>query len=93
MVKGIAHSELAHVELAQQHCPRFLQPRHDGGVVIRHIVFQDGRPSSGEDAVGAELVLHRDGHSMKRAAMVARGDLGLGLARLGPGLLGGNRDV
>ena len=93
VMKGVAHGELAHVELAQQHRPGILQLGHHRGVVVRHVVAQDGRPAGGKDAVGAELVLDCYGHAVERAAIVARADFGLGLPRLCHRLLGGDCDV
>ena len=71
VVEGVAHGELAHVELAQQHGPGIFQLSHDRGVVVRHEVAQDFRAAGGGDARGAELVLDGVGYAVQGAAIVA----------------------
>jgi hypothetical protein len=60
--------ELGHVELAEEHRPRLLEP-FDGGRSARgHGAAEDARRSAGRrDACGVEEVFHRQGDPVQRA--------------------------
>ena len=92
-MEGVAHCELAHVELAQEHRSSIFELGHHRRVVVRHVFAENRRPSSGQHPIGAELVFDRDGDAVKWAAVVTGGDFRLRLPGLGSRLLGGDRNV
>ena len=93
MPESVAAGVFAHIELAQQHGAGFPQPRHYGGVLVGHILRQDGGAVGGDDAGGIELVLDGDRHAVQGAAAVAGGDFGVGAAGVGAGPVGGYGDI
>ncbi len=68
---GRAHRELVLVELAEDGQARRLQQRDGRGVIRRDEALQDPRPGGGLHALGAEVVLHRDGDAVERTRGVA----------------------
>ncbi len=92
-MEGIAHGELAHIELAQQDSPCILELGHHRGVIVGHVILENGRASGGENAIGAELVFDCYRDSVQRPSVLSGGDFALGLPGFGARLLGGNGDV
>ena len=93
MVEGVAHGELAHIELAQQNCSGILELAHHRSIIVRHVVAEDFRAAGGGDASGAKLVFHRHGHAVEWPPVLSSGDFRFGLPGFRPSLLGGDSDV
>ena len=81
--------ELGHVELAQQHRSGLFQAGDDGGVVPGHEVVEHRGAAGGANALGVHLVFDRDGHAVERAAILAAGNLRLGVPGCLPRQVGG----
>ena len=90
---GIAHSELAHIELAQQDGPGLPQAGHYRGIGLRDKVGPDFRGVAGEDSPGVDLILDRYRDAVERPAILPPGDFRPGLAGFLPGGRGANGDI
>jgi hypothetical protein len=60
--------ELGRGALAEDHCAREPQERHDGRVVHRPVVLIDWRAVGGRHVVGVEDVLDADRHAVQRTS-------------------------
>ena len=88
-----AHGALGERELAQDYRAGRPQPRDDRAVGVGCEVAAHHRAAPRRDAGRVAEVLHRHRDAVQRAAVVARGDRGLGGLGLGEGGGGGEGDV
>ena len=61
MMEYLRHGILAHVQLAQEHRSRGLEVGHDRGVLVGDEIGQYAGACRRPNALGPELVFHRDG--------------------------------
>ena len=70
---GAAHGELVEVGLAEQHGAGSPKAVGDGGLVGRYEILQHAAGAGGADALGAEVVLDRQGHAGQGRQRLAGG--------------------
>ena len=92
VVIGHAARPFVQIRLADQHRAGLAQSRCRRRVEIGHEVLQDRGAGGGGDAGRAVQVLQADRHAVQGAAPVPCLDLGLRLARLLAGKIGGDGD-
>ena len=87
MLCGRTHCELVHVGLADENRPGRGKPADYRGVVRRQPAGKDSRRARRGHAPSAEQVLQGDGHTGKRAGVLAAGNQAVYLGCAGTGLL------
>src|SRR5262249_22620018 len=86
--------ELGHVELAEEHRPRLLEPFDYGRRARGHVGAEDARGSAGSrDACGVEQVFHRHGNAVQRTELTSRRQRLLGSPCRLKGVVGGHVEV
>ena len=75
-----AERVFAEVQLAEEHRARLAEPPDSRGVLLRDVV-DDVAADRRAQSLGVELILHRDGQAVERAASCAASKLGLGVPR------------
>ena len=78
---GVRH--LVGGQLAEEHGAGVVEPARRGGVLGGNPVDEDARVARRQDALRVVDVLQRERDAVQRAAVLARGDLGLGRAAPG----------
>ena len=87
-----AVGELRHVGLAHDDRARLLEPRDDGGVLLRNTLGHQAGRGGGADPPGVVEVFQRDRDAVKRAQRAVGGQAPVRLARGVEGLVAKHRD-
>ena len=93
MLKGVTHSEFAHVQFAKEHRTGVVQFSDHRGVFVRNEVFQNCRTTGGENSLGVDLILDGDRHSVHRATVIPADDFLFGLTSVIDGSFASDGDV
>ena len=88
-----AVGELVHVQLADEHRSRRLQPADDRRVLRGHAARQHLAAGGGPDTLGVKEVLQTQGNAVERTEIAVGHDRGLGIPGLAQRLVGGHGDV
>ena len=87
-----AERELVQVGLADEHRAGLPQMGDGRRVALGDVALAHARRRGGRRAADVEQILDRDRHAVQRSAVVAGGELAVGVARLLPRLVGHDQD-
>ena len=93
VLRGAAHGELVHVQLAQDNRVLSLELGHDRSIIGRHEVLQNLGSTGGPHPFGADIVLDGAGNALQEGNLLSLGNLLVHSLGARQGLIPGDGEV